>query len=344
VIVGSRISIILFYNTVILHRHFMVGLSSWLGRPNRKPEKSWLGRPVHERAGQFMNQNSSRLGRNKYNHQLESATFKIISLLSHSDQPHLASDLGLKVIERMPDSSSWHRRVISVGLCKRLTSMQAEEMLHKFSHYIVDSFKGQYEGHETEKVENNEDHPKRKYAKVTTMKLLPELLGSGDLVSSEISLDILRSLFVTSNHIDVKAAALSAIRELLGKGVRLGLEPDLRVYKTFTSFAYAATGPDERSIVSEAEWLAAENGGPIPKCDYERPLLKLFLRAKSRIHDKFYEDYIRSVLLKILDESTRQHTRWMRIFLGRFNLSTKEASFASFGPFESRILFCPPRH
>ncbi|OBT83310.1 hypothetical protein VE02_07961 [Pseudogymnoascus sp. 03VT05] len=249
------------------------------------------------------------MGNDEHNHQLESATFKVISLLSHSDRPHLASDLGLKVIERMPDSSSWHRRVISVGLCKRLTYTQVEEMLRKFSHYIIDSLKGQHAGHETENVEYSEDHPKRKYAKVITMKLLAELLENGDLVSSEISLDILQSLFVTSNHIDVKAAALSAIRELLAK---------------------------------EAEWLAAENGGLLPKCDNERPLLKLFLKAKSRIPEKFHEDYVRSVLLKILDESTRQHTRWMRIFLGRFSLSTKEASSVSFGPFELRVLSYTP--
>ncbi|OBT51146.1 hypothetical protein VE04_09451 [Pseudogymnoascus sp. 24MN13] len=282
------------------------------------------------------------MGNDEHKHQLESATFKIISLLSHSDQPYLASDLGLKVIERMPDSSSWHRRVISVGLCKRLTSTQVKEMLHKFSQYIVDSLKRQHAGHETEKVGHNEDHPKCKYAKVTTMKLLVELLENGDLVSSEISLDILRSLFVTSNHIDVKAAALRAIRDLLGKSVRLGLEPDLKVYKTFTSFAYAATGPDERSVVSEAEWLAAENGGPLPNCDNKRPLLELFLWARSRIPKKFHEDYVSSVLLKILDESTKHHTRWMRIFLGRYNLSAKEASFASFGPFEQIFHSYPP--
>lgn len=279
------------------------------------------------------------MGDNEPNYRLlESATFKIISLVSLTDQPHLASDLGLTVIERMPDSSSWHRRVISVGLCKRLTSMHAKEMLQKLSHFIIDLLKKQHSSHETEKLHispDGEDPPKNKYVKVTTVKLLAQLLENGDFVSSEISLDILRSLFVTSNHIDVKIAALSAIIELLGKSVRLGLEPDPRVYKTLISFADAAAGPDDGSIVSENEWLAAENGGPLPKCSIERPLLEIFLGAKGSIPDKLHEDYVRSVLFRILDESTRQHTRWMRIFLGRFKLSTEEASVAYYSPFGS---------
>lgn len=267
---------------------------------------------------------------------LENATFKIISLLSLTDQPHLSYGLALRVFEKMPGSSSWHRRLISVGLCRRLCSTHAEEMLQNFSCFILDSIERQHASHETEKVDIAPfglDPAKKQYIKVTTMKLLAELLENGDLVSGEISLDILRSLFVTSNHIDVKAAALSAIRELLGKSVRLGLEPDPRVYKTFTSFADMAAGPNERSIVSEAEWLAAENGGPLPNCNNDRPLLGLFLGAKSSIPATFHEDYVCSVLFKILDESTRQHTRWMRIFLGRFKLSTKEAPAACFGPF-----------
>ncbi|KFZ10287.1 hypothetical protein V502_08227 [Pseudogymnoascus sp. VKM F-4520 (FW-2644)] len=267
---------------------------------------------------------------------LESATFKIISLLSLTDQPHLSYGLALRVFEKMPGSSSWHRRLISVGLCRRLCSTHAEEMLQNFSCFILDSIERQHASHETEKVDMAPfglDPAKKQHIKVTTMKLLAQLLENGDFVSGEISLDILRSLFVTSNHIDVKAAALRAIRELLGKSVRLGLEPDPRVYKTFTSFADVAAGPDERSIVSEAEWLAAENGGPLPKCNDDRPLLGIFLGAQDSIPAKFHENYVRSVLFKILDESTRQHTRWMRIFLGRFKLSTKEPPAAHFGPF-----------
>ncbi|KFX98973.1 hypothetical protein V490_02022 [Pseudogymnoascus sp. VKM F-3557] len=267
---------------------------------------------------------------------LESATFKIISLISLTDQPHLASDLGLKVIEKIPSSSSWHRSVVSIGLSRRLSPTQVEKMLRKFSHLIIDSIKRQQESNGAKKADTSPDGdspPKKTYLKVTTIKLLAELLQKGDLVSCDISLDILQSLFTASNHIDVKVAALSAIIELLGRNVRLGLEPDPKVYKTLVSFSAAAMGPDERSTVTEAEWLAAEKGGPLPKCNNDRPLLSLFLGAKSSIPEKLHEDYVRSVLYKILDESTRQHTRWMRIFLGRFKLSSKNAPTANFGPF-----------
>ncbi|OBT64256.1 hypothetical protein VE03_06761 [Pseudogymnoascus sp. 23342-1-I1] len=268
---------------------------------------------------------------------LESATFKVISLLSLTDQPRLAYGPAVRVVEKMPGSSSWHRRLISVGLCKRLCSTHAKEMLQNFSCFILKSIDRQHAGNKTEEggfgSSGGLDPSKKQYVKVTTLKLLAQLLKGGNSVATEISLDILRSLFVKSNHIDVKAAALGAIIELLGKNVRLGLEPDPKVYKVLAAFADAAAGPDERTVVSEAEWIAAENGGPLPNCDDHRPLLDLFLMAKGRIPDKFHEDYVRSVLFKIFDESTRQHTRWMRIFLGRCQLPTEEAHAAQFGPF-----------
>ncbi|KAL5346526.1 hypothetical protein ACLOAV_008797 [Pseudogymnoascus australis] len=289
---------------------------------------SMLNKLIHKRT----------YGGNYYDHNyiiLESATFKVISLLSLTDQPRLAYSLAVRVVEKMPGSSSWHRKLISVGLCRRLCSTHAEEMLQNFSCFILASIERQHANNETEKVGRGLglDPNEKQYVKVTTLKLLAELLQSGNFVSGEISLDILQSLFVKSNHIDVKAAALGAIIDLLGKNVRLGLEPDIRVYNALTSFADAAAGPDERSVVSEAEWIAAENGGPLPNCDDHRPLLDLFLMAKGKIPAKFHDDYVRSVLLKIFDKSTRQHTRWMRIFLGRCKLSTKEAPVALFGPF-----------
>ena len=275
-------------------------------------------------------------------HILESATFRIIAILSRTDQPHLASSLGLRIIKEMPYSSSWHRRVISARLCNRLSPHHIKEMLENFAHFILNFLRIQEESRKTKKLDTlatGEDPtlPTQEYAKVTTIKLLVELLERGDLVSSEVSVDMLRSLFFKSNHIDVKHAALRSVMGLLQKSSKLDVELRSMLYKTLISFSAAAAGPNERYTASEEEWLAAENCGVPPECSNDRPLLYLFLIEGHRIPYKLHEAYVHDVLFTILHVSTRQHDRWMRIFLGRINVQPEDVGVTDFGPFDNKF-------
>ncbi|KMU87703.1 hypothetical protein CIHG_05470 [Coccidioides immitis H538.4] len=69
---------------------------------------------------------------------VERAAFDLIKLVGKADQPELAVDLSLHVIEHMPGASSWHRDVVSLGLIQRLDFAVAERMLAKFASVVLE--------------------------------------------------------------------------------------------------------------------------------------------------------------------------------------------------------------
>ena len=262
--------------------------------------------------------------------EMTTIAFEILSLLSQSDRPQLAVDLRLKVLEHMPDASSWHRRVMSSGLANRLDPHSADTMLKSFGRIIVNGLKGQ-----------------EKHLKITTLKILPEMIRASRAMTLGATLDVLKSLFSASSHIDVRNEILKTLFGLFEKYDEL--EPEIAtrgIFDALTPFIVAVSGPSERFLVSEEQWQEAENGGPLPEVSEDRPLQESLFNLLCYVPEKAKEYYVRQVILRIIDESTKQHNRWMRILLSRVNLSPEEASFTNFGPFKGESvskaleLFC----
>ncbi|KAF4158538.1 hypothetical protein CNMCM6069_003924 [Aspergillus lentulus] len=94
------------------------------------------------------------------------------------------------------------------------------------------------------------------------------------------------------------------------------------------SMANAASGPSEREAISEADWLAAEKGEtPLPEVApvSDRPLFRCFLEtAFDYLPEQHRREYLHKVLLPLLEESARQHTRWIRCFLSQVHLTPDE--------------------
>ena len=282
---------------------------------------------------------------------LLSTTIDIIRLLPLSDNPELAANIALDVIRQLPEASSWYRHVLSPRVTKRLNPEYAEAMLKNFGEMVFDALEKQNlnrkaqadakrEGAERVDKENEDviplipTVPSPPIVKISTIKLLAQLLVISKAASLGMSLDILRSLFTASRHIDVRRTVVHGVLELLKISNDMEAQAGSRIYTAFASFASAAAAPSEREDVSEDAWLKAEAGGPLPEVDCYRPLLEIFLKsAKDLVPERFCAGYIQGVILPLLDESTKQHNRWMRIFLSRVELTPVEASVTDFGPF-----------
>lgn len=172
------------------------------------------------------------------------------------------------------------------------------------------------------------------FVKITTIKLLAYLLAKSNFVSLIISLDILRTLFAASRHIAMRRTVVDGVLTRLRKNSDMEKSAGDEIYVAFKSFSLAAANPSERNTISEEVWLSAEAGGPLPEVNSDRLLLDLCIKdAKGTLPKRFYPDYVRRVVLSLLDESTKHHSRWMRIFLGRVALTPDEVSVTDFGPF-----------
>lgn len=277
---------------------------------------------------------------------LTKTTLSVIKLLSSCDNPDLAVDLGVAVIKRLPEESSWHRRAASTSVARRAGAQNAEGMIQSISDLVFDALAKQKSNKAPTSVapkdlERKDDRnqptpsviPPSPIIKITTIKLLPELLRSSEATSVEFQLEILNSLFTASNHIDVRRAVLSSIEDLLGKSRYMDHGVGNKIYAAFKSFARYAAVPSERDNESEAVWSKAEGGGPLPLINTDRPILRTVQRQRRDLDERFHADYVQTILLPLVDELTNLHNRWMRIFLDRIGLTATEASVTEFGPF-----------
>ena len=282
---------------------------------------------------------------------LLSTTMNVITILPICDNPELAVDIGPDVIRQLPEALSWYRHILSPRVIKRLKPEYAETMLKNFGAMVFDALEKQKlnrnaeadakrEGVKSVGKENSDlaptmpTAPSSSLVKISTIKLLAQLLATSTAAPLGMSLEILRSLFTASRHIDVRRNVVCGVLELLKRSSDMEAQAGNRIYTAFASFSSAAAAPSERDAVSEDTWLKAEAGGPLPEVDSYRPLLEIFLLdAKDLIPQRFHADYVREVVLPLLDESTKQHNRWMRIFLSYVELTPHEASVTDFGPF-----------
>jgi hypothetical protein len=284
---------------------------------------------------------------------LLSTTINVIKLLPRSDNPELAVDIGLDVIRQLPNDSSWYRQVVSVPVVNRLNPTSAEVMAKKFGSIVLDGLAMQRLSRKEQsdvKLESEETVPasnvdvtattiETPFVKISTIKMLAQLLTTSNSFSLRTRLDILESLFAASQQIDVRRNVVEGVTELLKTSVDMEPEAADKIYASFKSFVGVAAGPNERDPISEDTWLNAEAERSLPEISPSQDLISIFtVHAKSWIPARFHASYVQSSILPLLDESTKQHNRWMRIFLSRVDLTRDEASVTDFGPFNARLV------
>lgn len=249
------------------------------------------------------------------------ATIHVIELLSYSDQSQMTIDLGLKIIQDMPDASSWHRTVLPLRLIKNMNFADSENMLRGFKEFVVSCLEQRNKNLAINRdaqpgMKNGKDGNEKKWVKVTTIKMLAQLVRSAPFLSHQVSLDILQSLFAASQQKDVRKAIVLAMLELLKESIGLDGNAVPALYSGLREMISVVVGPSEKHVVLESDWEAAKHDPKLlPIVDNDRPLFMLVVTAQSILPTCLHGPYVRDVVLPCLDESSRLHNRWMRIFI-----------------------------
>ncbi|KAH7391215.1 hypothetical protein BKA64DRAFT_555178, partial [Cadophora sp. MPI-SDFR-AT-0126] len=180
-------------------------------------------------------------------------------LLSQSDRPYLATELILKTVIGRPDSSSRHRKLLSVRFLNTLSAKQAKVLIQSFA----DSIQEQMRTSNLPKPSVSSEKPApNSRVKITTIKYLAQLLHGAKFVPEAFAVDLLDSLFITASHIDVRVAIVESLITMLA-----GCRQDFLATKIFEALEHAipiAGRLDERYGVSETDWAAAESTGTLP--------------------------------------------------------------------------------
>ncbi|RLL95651.1 hypothetical protein CFD26_102472 [Aspergillus turcosus] len=241
-----------------------------------------------------------------------SVTMSLVKLLQETDQPQLAIDIVLRILTSFPDASSYHRQMRLLTLGRRLLPQDAALMVNTFADFVCNTGKPQPASTKTQP-----------YVKITTIKMLAQLLADATFIEISTCLGILQNIFDSHRHIDVRSEVVITVLRLLHRAADFS-----SVFTAMASMANAASGPSEREVMSETDWLAAEKSErPLPEVApvSDRPLFECFLKTVFQyLPEQHRREYLHKVLLPLLEESTRQHTRWIRCFLSQFRLTPDE--------------------
>ncbi|KAJ5190509.1 uncharacterized protein N7498_009494 [Penicillium cinerascens] len=256
-------------------------------------------------------------------------TFELIKLLLHSSQPQLVTGVALRVWKEFPHDSSSHRKVSLVKIGRILTPSQAGDLMQTFVADVCDTLQKQ-------RAPGDTDSPEMPFIKITTVKMLVQALAEADFLAPSTQLHFLESMCGASSHIDVRVEIVKSVFQL----IRPNQHAD--VFRALSTIALSsAAGPSERDIVTEDGWRAAEAGGSLPLVLNARPILDLIVSdAAMKIPDELHSDYVQKVVLPLVTESIRQHTRWMTVLLARLGLSLSNLGLtaADIGPFPSDLV------
>ncbi|KAL9038483.1 MAG: hypothetical protein Q9180_003109, partial [Flavoplaca navasiana] len=233
---------------------------------------------------------------------------QLLALATKSDQPHIASELISKVIIGRPETSAWHRQLLSRSFLNRLSATKCLRTLKGFARAIEAKLnKG------TENTTKDDPMP-QPAVKMTTVKHLAQLLNQSSFISPRESLDILRSLFQKSTHRDIHIAVAEAMLATLTESATTGSSTlTNEVLQALQGFIPIIGRLSERSNIEEKDWDAFRHNGKIPaKEDPDSvtptripPLFGLLLEYASNgsIPEKIRQAMVQDIILPAYESS-----------------------------------------
>lgn len=242
---------------------------------------------------------------------------EVILRVSQSDNPSLACPFIRHVILQEGDTSSWHRRLLNSSFLSSVPAATSREFLQTMADAMRDAMKAQ-------NSRRNPGQAGKSVIKVSTIKMLAQLMQGNVFVAPVDACNILTSLLSEARHIDSQLAIIAALMKILTEPNAPG---DLRqlVLDSIETHAVPVMGQlSERHGVTEAEWeeVSKESSAPMPDVGEDAPLLKMLIREaqSERLQP---DDRLRLVELitSAFELSGANNRRWLNLFLAKNGFS-----------------------
>lgn len=274
---------------------------------------------------------------------LENHTLRLIKLLTKCDRPALALELVVQIVLDRPDNSSWHRQLLSRSFVRRLPASAAQDCMDVFAKAIITSVERQNAetaSREAENVGNSADGSARStvkhktFVKVTTVKLLAQLLSDTQCISPEFALSVLSQLITKASHVDIRRSVVGSLLSMMENA-----SPDQvdKVLTALENIIHIAGNIRERRPITEEEWTHSEDMTEPPdlypglSLDESAPILMSlisFLESNSTVSKRFshQSQFVDRIIIPIVTSLKRQTAKWVSIFLRKhgFNFSAQQ--------------------
>ncbi|KAM0417399.1 hypothetical protein ACHAPT_012634 [Fusarium lateritium] len=251
---------------------------------------------------------------------------QVVESIASSDQPSLASPFIRDLVlhdEGAAESSAWHRRLLSVSFLSSLPAQAAKEILQNMGGAMRDRLREQNKNSarkdETKEADGEAKKPQSPGIKVTTVKMLAQLLQNNLFINASSSCDILIGLLAEARHIDIRITITSSLISAMREPT---CPPQLRAHILDALEKYivpVVAALNERHFLSEGDWAAAaEEGASLPAVSEETPLLALLVQkahtAKLKDEDK---GRLAQLIMAAMEQSAANNGRWMKLFLAK---------------------------
>ncbi|KAH7127840.1 hypothetical protein B0J13DRAFT_564612 [Dactylonectria estremocensis] len=283
---------------------------------------------IAELATFLLQQMNARLGRERVSVQMGNVV-EIIMRVARSDQPSLACPFVRNMIMDGDDNSSWHRQLVNVRFLSSLPSKDAREFLFTMADAMGDKMREQNARPRREDKEPTSDKPQPPAIKVTTVKMMAQLLQGSVFIDAQSSCDILVGLLAEARHVDAQITIVSSLISTMEEPT---CAPELRtrILDSFEKYILpVASQLSERRALTEADWEAVTNQDNVklPDISEETPLLAMLV-DRARLAKLNLEDKARlaKLVMNVLEQSAVNNSRWMTLFLAKnkFSLDSNE--------------------
>lgn len=277
----------------------------------------------------------------------------LLALLAGSDRPQYACDAILRAIVEVPESSSWHRKILTKKFLRRLPAQDVVRLLTSLADKILEKLNEQSSKHDEtseglESTTTTTQHigrpPTKKprftsglgessnlhkpVIKITTVRFLAQLLQYADFVPIEMTITILSDLIHRATHIDSRVAITEAILHMFDQACEASDEAQTaRLLGMLEAVVPIAGSLSERRPTRNEDWARAEqtkqlpevwtNGGELSPL-YDALFKRLEAWKDNWSHTK--DAFVHRLVIPIIQMSASNNERWVRLFLASHDL------------------------
>ncbi|GAB1736035.1 hypothetical protein NU219Hw_g6089t1 [Hortaea werneckii] len=185
---------------------------------------------------------------------------RLLKLLARGDRPASAIKLVMTVVLEHPNDSSWHWQLLTNSFLNGLGSREATDLVKTLAESVRQRMMAQKDNPEALPARSSGDS-RSPAVKVTTIKLVASLLAGRGFVDDTVAVRSLISLLSCAQHIDVRAALIRSLLEILARTQDGAAKEE--IVSSLESYAIPIIAAfDERFPSAGSERLVSSNSLP----------------------------------------------------------------------------------
>ncbi|XEV03723.1 hypothetical protein FSHL1_009010 [Fusarium sambucinum] len=259
---------------------------------------------------------------------LQAQMHSIVSAIDHlaSSEPQLACPFihNLILDDDFKEASSWHRQLMSHRFLSVLPARKAEEFLLGMGNAMTERMR-EHNQNSVSREADPDTSTERKSGpiKVTTVKMLAQLLQQKIFIDPSSSCEILIGLLSETQHIDIRVAIAASLLDTMEEP---DCPPNIRKQILSALEEYVvpvASRLNERRGIAESDWSAAsEDGVDLPIVGDNTPLLDLLIeKAQLSKLEEAVKLQIAQLVMAAIEQSAVLNTRYLNLFMTKNNFS-----------------------